>query len=294
MPRRPRTTHPGATYHLISRFVDREWFIATEDERANYLRLLGRALTRSDWRCFAYAVMSNHTHLGVVAGAQPLDSWVRRVHSPFADWMNRTHDRIGSLFVRGPKDIEVPADRVGALIAYIHNNPVRAGVVDDPGASSWTSHRAYVGTEPTPRWLHVGEGLARAGLDDRDAFDAWVRTRPGEREVIEAVDRDDSAENREIPVDASAPTLDEIVQLAADSVGIPVAQLCSRRRTQAEMLGRRISVTCAARVGIPGTRIAGALRMSQQAVSVIHRRAADAMVEHLVSRMLERLRDRRG
>ena len=41
---------PGAVYHVISRFVDRDWFIESEDERSLYLSLLGRALLESDWR----------------------------------------------------------------------------------------------------------------------------------------------------------------------------------------------------------------------------------------------------
>jgi len=55
MPRLPRFIEPGTVYHLISRFVDREWFIKREDERRTYLRLLGRALLDSDWRCFSFA-----------------------------------------------------------------------------------------------------------------------------------------------------------------------------------------------------------------------------------------------
>ena len=288
MSRKPRLVRPGHVYHLISRFVDREWFIASEEERERYLHLLGRALDESDWRCLAYAIMSNHVHLGLVAGLQPLDSWVRRVHSPFADWINRKYDRIGCMFVRGPKSIEVAPEGVGAVIAYIHNNPVRANVVTDAGASSWTSHRAYLGLRLPPRWLHLREGMAQSGFEDRDLFGAWVSTRPAESEVLEAIERADDPD-RESPLDTSAPAADEIVQLAAESVGIPVAQLCSRRRSARELLGRRVSVACAARVGIPGPRIAGALRMSQQGVSLIHRRDADATVQLLASQILERL-----
>jgi hypothetical protein len=130
------------------------------------------------------------------------------------------------------------------------------------------------------------------GFDDRFAFDAWVVTRPNEREVFDAIERDADEQVLEVSVEASA-SIGQIVQLAAETVGIPVAQLCSRRRTQSEVLGRFVTVACAARVGIPGTHIAGALGMSQQAVSVIHRRGVDAAVERLVSHVLERLGDRR-
>ena len=39
------------------------------------------------------------------------------------------------------------------LIRYVHNNPVRAGVVERASESDWSSHRAYLGLAPTPDWL---------------------------------------------------------------------------------------------------------------------------------------------
>src|SRR3569623_2508287 len=124
MPRKPRSFVPGLAYHLISRFVDRDWFIKDEEDRLFYLDLLGRALARTDWLSLGYVVMSSHFHHAVIAGHQRLDSWMRPVHSPFADWLNKKHDRIGNVFVRGPKDLLVRRDGVGPLLAYIHNNPV--------------------------------------------------------------------------------------------------------------------------------------------------------------------------
>lgn len=293
MPRRPRSIRPGRVYHLISRFVDREWFIRTEDERGRYLELLGHALDECDWRCLAHAVMNNHIHLSLVAGEQSLDSWIRRVHSPFADWMNRSYERIGNIFVRGPKDIETPAERVGALIAYIHNNPVRAGVVVAPGASDWTSHRAYLGLERAPRWLHLDEGLTRAGFDDPGAFDQWVRTHPSEREIMDVIARADEQDDVDLaqPADPDPAT---IVRLAADTVGIPVAQLCSRRRSAIEVLGRRVAVYCAGRVGIRGAQIALALGQSQQAVSATQLRGADSVVVRVGNHVLEKLKSASG
>lgn len=178
MPRKPRHTEPGTVYHLISRFVDRSWFFREDDERSYYLQLLGRALADSDWCSLGYALMSNHIHHAMVGGTDELHEWIRRVHSPFADWLNRKYRRIGTVFVRGPKQLAVDTDGVGRLLAYIHNNPVRAGLVSDAHQSNWTSHRAYLGFEPAPRWLRVGDGLALAGFHDPTTFDAFVRLHP--------------------------------------------------------------------------------------------------------------------
>jgi hypothetical protein len=295
MSRLPRCIVPGVVYHLISRFVDRAWFIKEQEERVRYVSLLGRALSMSDWRCMAYAVMSNHLHLAVVAGTQTLDSWIRRVHGPFAGWMNKKYDRIGVMFVRGPKDFATPPDRVAHLLAYIHNNPVRANVVPDAAQSAWTSHRAYLGIEPTPEWLHVEGGLKRSGFPDGNAFNEWVRSGPssdeleGARFLETAVNE---ADWRRLPPRKRAlHDPDEVVRTVADEIGLSTAALRSSRREAPHLLGRRVAARCADELGISGIAIANALCISQQGVSVILRRAIEGSeVRQVSERVLNRLR----
>src|SRR5687768_2651967 len=104
MPRTARYNVPGTTHHVISRFVDRHWFFTAHEERETYLRMLGRALSQTDWRCLAYALMSNHIHLALVAGEAPMSSWTKSVNSPFALYMNKRHGRLGPLFAGRGKD----------------------------------------------------------------------------------------------------------------------------------------------------------------------------------------------
>gem|GEM_PF-1983148 len=186
MPRALRFIEPGAVYHLISRFVAKEWFIRTEEERACYLRLLGAQITESDWRCFTYAVMSNHVHLGMVAGSVPLASVFRPAHTLFAELINRSRERIGAVFTRGPKARRVGEGGVARLIGYVHHNPVRAGVVDHSSASTWTSHRAYSGLAEPPCWLDVELGIQLAGFHDAPQLDEWIARTANRGELDQA------------------------------------------------------------------------------------------------------------
>jgi hypothetical protein len=186
MPRPKRGTNPGSVYHLIPRFVGQEWFVASHVEREKYLQLLGRALTKSDWICIAFAIMSNHIHLGLLAGEQRLGLWLKEVHEEFADWINWKNKRIGAVFVKGAKLIEVRPDGIRNLVGYIHRNPVRARVATDAVESDWTSHRAYAGIELPPSWLDVQRGLGLAGYCEGRALDAWVRENAVTREQNDA------------------------------------------------------------------------------------------------------------
>ena len=291
MPRRPRLNLPGRVYHLIPRFVDREWFITCEEERATYLRLFGRAISRSDWRCIAYAVMSNHIHLGLIPGVQRLDSWIRSAHAPFADWMNKRHDRIGPLFVRGPKDFLVAPDRVRNVIAYIHNNPVRARIVAQASLSDWTSHGAYLAPATSPPWLDVAEGLWLSGFDGGRAFNAWVddpQSNPPDEDLHEGGPSStrspkDSIERGALQRGAPRASGNQIVRATADYLGISLAELCSSRRGRLQQLGREVAIRCAVVVGLPGTAIAAALAISQQGESSIRRRTPSRPVVGEVS-----------
>jgi len=278
MPRTKRRMIPGCVYHVIARFVDRAWFIESEPERATYLGLLGRAIATSDWRCLAYAIMSNHIHLALVVGDDSLASWIRRVHSPFADTLNRSRGRIGSIFTRGPKEILVPDGRVGQLLAYIHNNPVRANVVAAPADCTWTSHRAYVGRDVPPRWLHVDEGLQRAGLAGSTSFDAFVQTTTAHpvlgptasdehfRELLEAYAIAQAAALAHDPLAPAPADPDMIIATVADVVGLAVAQLTSRRRGPLEQLARTVVIQCGAMLGLTSTQLGDGLLITPQAV----------------------------
>lgn len=66
-----------------------------------------------------------------------------------------------------------------ALIAQLHNVPVRAGLVESAWDSPDTSHRSYLGLQRRPPWLAWRRGLELCGADDtgpgRCYFDELVR-----------------------------------------------------------------------------------------------------------------------
>jgi putative transposase len=180
------SVQPGGIYHVIARFVANQWLMAAAVERNMYMTELAFAMRRTDWRCFAYALMSSHVHLAFLAGDAPLADWLRPMHNVFANWLNDRLERIGAVFVRGPNVLGVQAEGVAKLVSYIHANPVRAGVVRRADESDWTSHRAYVGTGPRPSWLDVDLGLRLAGFSNGSTFGAWSASTIVRREHVDA------------------------------------------------------------------------------------------------------------
>ena len=299
-----RYTPTGEVHHVISRFVEKRWFITSDEERSYYLRLLGNAMAKTDWSCLAYAVMSSHIHLAMIAGAQPSSSWSRRVNPAYANFYNEAHDRIGPVFAsRATMWVESTTD-VARLIAYLHNNPVRAGVVQRAGDSSWTSHRAYVADPSPPQWLARARGLALSGLS-HDEFDEWVREQREPRreyQSLRAMDREAKRLGQislgtPMRQPASAPLVarpfarlrpkpGHIIETVRDVTGVSDEALLSKSRFGAE--ARALVVQAGMRLGVSKTSMGALLALSAQAAA----RLGDRCLGSAASRILEVVIDR--
>lgn len=154
MPRYARFHVTGGLFHVIARFHDRRFYLDIDGARAKYLALLGKAAETHDSRIIAYCLMSSHVHLVLQLGNDPLGRLMKQVHAPFANWINKRRNGLGAILADRPNSVLVHSETHGmSLIRYVHNNPVRAGVVARASESSWSSHRAYLGLEETPSWL---------------------------------------------------------------------------------------------------------------------------------------------
>jgi REP-associated tyrosine transposase len=287
-----RYRSPGNVLHMISRFTNHEFFIRSDADRDNYLRLLGRAMSNTDWKCLAYAIMSNHIHLAMLAGEAPAERWMRRVHSPFALTLNRERERIGPVFADRARMWIVPPADIASNIAYIHNNPVRAFVASSARESTWTSHRAYVGLTTSPDWLHVEEGLMLAKHSPH-SFDLWVNATVGLRdERVEFDDARRAARKRGAielgtPTGASAPLLvrpgalirpdpELVIDTVCSVIGVELADVRSRSRAPIHVAARAILMIVGRNLGLSISAIASAVGISPQAGSRLAMRALGA------------------
>lgn len=313
MARPLRITPPGTLQHVMTRFVDREHRITCDEERTEYLTRLGTAITNSDWSLVSFAVMSTHVHWSAIAGQAPFDRVVKGLHSSFARWLNRRQGRLGPVFADRPNTVTVELAAAGRLIAYHHNNPVRAGLVECPSDSSWTSHRHYLRIDACPSWLDVELGLRLAGFDDdehgwqqlarwvhacRDEPDADALTggelRRAQQEASSHVQRPVEAGYPSLvrrtllfPIRISGPTprclVADLVDAVAErtGVGTPAIRGTCRRRGAAN--ARKVVVLAARLLGMTQRQIGHELAITRTAVSKIELRAQPAVIEEALA-----------
>jgi putative transposase len=143
MPRRPRIKLAGLPQHIVQRGINREPCFFAEEDHQSYLHWLQEAA--ADWHCIvhAYVLMTNHVHLLVTpeteTGAAKL---MQAVGRRYVQYINRSYKRTGSLWEGRYKSSVIQAETyLLTCMRYIELNPVRAGMVQDPGRYRFSSYR---------------------------------------------------------------------------------------------------------------------------------------------------------
>lgn len=132
MPRKARIDAPGALHHVIVRGIERRKIFKDNIDRLDFLTRLGKVLSDTHTRCFAWALIPNHFHLLLRSGNRSLATVMRRLLTGYAMGFNRRHHRSGQLFQNRYKSILCQEDNyLLELVRYIHLNPLRAGLAAD-------------------------------------------------------------------------------------------------------------------------------------------------------------------
>lgn len=173
MARRPRHSSPGATYHVMVRGNNGQSIFASDDERCQFCLLMQEGVERYGHRILAFCFMTNHVHLAIQLGNVSLSKICQNLAFRYTRFYNWKHKTIGHLFQGRFRSILVDGNSyLRKLIRYIHLNPVRAKLTDDPLCFSWSSHQAYL-MQKEYTWLARDSGLQLFGESLQEALDRY-------------------------------------------------------------------------------------------------------------------------
>jgi REP element-mobilizing transposase RayT len=148
MARRPRVHYEGAIYHVITRGNNRERVFETEEEKSKYLEILADYKKRYDFQLYAYVIMDNHVHLLLQVGKDPLAKIMQGIQQRYTQYYNWHQKHSGHVFEQRYKAFICEKESyLMALICYIHQNPVRASMLEGVDYR-WSSHLSYVRRAP--------------------------------------------------------------------------------------------------------------------------------------------------
>jgi putative transposase len=145
MARHPRLEVPGIPLHVIQRGNNRGLCFLADADRSLYLLCMREASYRHQCAIHAYVLMPNHVHLLVTPQATGgVAAMMQDVGRRYVRIFNDEHGRTGTLWEGRYKSSLIDTETyLMTCHRYIELNPVRAGLIADPGSYRWSSHRHY-------------------------------------------------------------------------------------------------------------------------------------------------------
>ncbi len=145
MPRLAREKGEFQTYHVIMRGNERKKIFLSDKDRIRFIEILHKMKNKYNYKLEAYCLMDNHVHILINDNGNDISTIIKSINISYAVYFNHVHNRVGHLFQDRFKSQIVNDDRyLLAVSAYIHNNPVKAGMVDLPNAYKWSSMNSYL------------------------------------------------------------------------------------------------------------------------------------------------------
>ena len=146
MPRSAREKSSTGIYHVMLRGINHQIIFEDDEDYHKYLETLKKYQDESGYTIYAYCLMGNHIHLLIKEEREELGIAFRRIGASYVYWYNWKYGRRGHLFQDRYKSEVVENDSYFlTVILYIHQNPVKAGIVKDIADYRWSSYGEYIG-----------------------------------------------------------------------------------------------------------------------------------------------------
>jgi putative transposase len=161
MPRLPRLILPGLPHHVTQRGNYRQDVFYRDEDRQTYLHMLKEYSRHYETAIQAFCLMSNHVHLLVTPQDHDgLPRLLQRLHSEHAKALHWRLQRKGHLWHARYGSVVLDEDHFWTAMAYVEQNPLRAGLVKAAGDWRWSSAAAHL-KDADEGWLDFSKWRLR-------------------------------------------------------------------------------------------------------------------------------------
>ena len=145
MARLARQISESGLYHIVFRGVNKQSIFEEDADYINLKMILSELKTEMKFEIYVYCFMSNHVHILLKEqNAGDISLIMKRMLTKYARWYNIKYKRSGALIANRYKSKPVDVDEYFLSVArYIHQNPIKAGVVEHIGDYRWSSYNEY-------------------------------------------------------------------------------------------------------------------------------------------------------
>jgi len=254
MARALRLSFENAFYHIIARGIRKENIFYSDKDKKVFLDKINETFEKYSFICYAYCLMDNHYHLFIQTPIVNISEGMHYLNTSYANWFKAKYKLTGPIFQGRYKSILIDADSYALVLsAYVHLNPLRAGMVKELEDYSFSSFLDYIGTKkPVIRRLDTSLILSSFSdnteqaqkmykqfvLDNREMLsplkDTFKGIALGSDAFIKKITEKirSIVENREIKETKFAATysLDKIIKTVSDYFNINKSEIFKKKR----------------------------------------------------------------
>ncbi len=146
MPRLARKNIETPFVHVMVQGINKEYIFNEKKFLLYYLHLIKQKIKPESFELLAYCMMDNHAHfLFFINDVNAFEKYMKSNNQKFAQKYNKENDRYGVVF-RNRYKVEPIYDikYLSNCIKYIHNNPVKAGIVKECKDYEFSSYNEFL------------------------------------------------------------------------------------------------------------------------------------------------------
>lgn len=146
--------YPGAVCHICQKATGEEFLFLDKDDYVKMVRLIQENVDEFQYRLLSYVLMPTHLHLLLKLVKTNLKSAMHSLFTRYAIYFNSRYERRGHLF-QGPYSLSLCFSDAYLLAVslYIHLNPVRANLAEEPWDYLWSSCSYYLSSSKRKSFL---------------------------------------------------------------------------------------------------------------------------------------------
>lgn len=170
MPRIPRDSYQTSFFHIIVQGIKKEYIFNEKKFIESYRNLLISYEEKSEIKLLAYCIMNNHAHVLIYTDStEKMSRYMKCINTIFATYYNTENKRVGYVFRNRFKSEPIYDENyLINCISYIHNNPVKAKMVESLEQYKYSSYNDYINEKGivTPEKLELLFGKNKFKIDD--------------------------------------------------------------------------------------------------------------------------------
>lgn len=144
MPRISREKSESGIYHIILRGTNKQEIFHDDEDNLRFLEIIDKYKRQCEIKIYGWCLMGNHVHLLLGEGKEELSVTMKRIGVSYAWFYNRKYYTTGHLFQDRYKSENIDSDTyLMTVIRYIHQNPIKARLVNKASEWKWSSCEGY-------------------------------------------------------------------------------------------------------------------------------------------------------